>query len=60
MTGFSETGLTTWRVFGTMAERIEHVTKVAVSMGATFGVLRQEFVANGGAILAFQKGLGNT
>jgi len=56
--GFSDTGLSTWRVFGTLAERIQLVTKVAVAMGATFGVMTKEFKENGGAILAFQKGLG--
>lgn len=56
--GFSDTGLSAWRVFGTLAERLEHVTKVAVAMGATFGKLTQEFRENGGALLAFQKGLG--
>lgn len=56
--GFSETGLSTWRVLGTMAERIELVTKLAVTMGATFGELRSEFVENAGALIAFQKGLG--
>lgn len=58
--GFSDTGLTVWRVFGTMAERLELMTKVAVTMGATFGELKAEFIANGGALLAFQKGLGVT
>lgn len=58
--GFSDTGLSTWKVFGTLAERLEYVTKVAVAMGATFGQLKGEFIANGGAILAFQKGLGIT
>lgn len=56
--GFSDTGLSAWRVFGTLAERIELVTKVAVGMGSTFGVLKDEFADNGGALLAFQKGLG--
>jgi hypothetical protein len=56
--GFSDTGLSAFKVFGTLAERIELVTRVAVAMGATFGVLTQEFKDNGGALLAFQKGLG--
>lgn len=58
--GFSDTGLSTWRVFGTLAERLQLMTKVAVSMGSTFGVLKQEFIDNGGALLAYQKGLGVT
>lgn len=58
--GFADTGLSVMRVFGTLAERIELVTKVAVAMGATFGRLTTEFRENGGALLAFQKGLGVT
>lgn len=58
--GFSDTGLSTWRVFGTLAERLELVTKLAVAMGPAFGKLKQEFIDNGGALLAFQKGLGIT
>jgi hypothetical protein len=56
--GFSDTGLSAWRVFGTMAERLQKVTAVAVAMGSTFGRLTNEFKQNGGALLAFQKGLG--
>lgn len=60
MTGFKETGLSTWRVFGNLAERLESFNKLAVGMGATFVVLHKEFVQNGGALLAYQKGLGVT
>ena len=56
--GFSDTGLSTWRVFGTLAERMDYVREVATEMGATWTVLNKEFVANGGALLAYQKGLG--
>ena len=58
LAGFKDTGLSAWRVFGTVAERLTLVTKVAVTMGSTFGMLRKEFEQNGGALLAFQKGLG--
>lgn len=58
LNGFSDTGLSSWRVFGTLAERIEAFTKLAAAMGGTFGVLTKEFEKNGGAILAYQKGLG--
>lgn len=58
MVGFKDTGLSTWRVFGTLAERLALLQGLAVGMGATFQVLRKEFVANGGALLAYQKGLG--
>lgn len=56
--GFSDTGLTAFQVFGTLAERLKEVTKVAVAMGSTFSILKEEFRSNGGALLAFQKGLG--
>lgn len=56
--GFSDTGLSAWRVFGTLAQRIEYMTKLATSMGNTFNLVRHEFEQNGGAIAAYQKGLG--
>jgi len=58
LAGFADTGLNAFRVFGTLAEKLQLVTKVAVAMGATFGMLVDEFKANGGALLAYQKGLG--
>lgn len=56
--GFSDTGLSAWRVFGTLAERIQAFTKLGTAMGATFLKVRKEFEDNGGALLAYQKGLG--
>lgn len=56
--GFSDTGLSTWRVFGDLAKRIQDFTKLAVTMGSVFDKVRKEFVDNGGALLAYQKGLG--
>jgi hypothetical protein len=56
--GFSDTGLSAWRVFGTLAERLDYLREIATEMGGTFGVVRKEFEENGGAILAYQKGLG--
>lgn len=56
--GFSDTGLSAWRIFGNMAQRLEAFQKLATEMGATFTSLRKEFEANGGALLAYQKGLG--
>ena len=58
MEGFKETGLSTWRVFGNMAERLNYIRELATEMGSTFQRLRGEFINNGGAILAYQKGLG--
>lgn len=56
--GFSDTGLSAWRVFGNLAERMKEVREAATAMGSTFSVLEKEFRDNGGAILGFQKGLG--
>ena len=58
LTGFKDTGLSTWRVFGTLAERLEHIGELAKEMGATFNIVRKEFEDNGGALLGYQKGLG--
>lgn len=56
--GFSDTGLSTWRVFGNLAKRLNDFRELAVAMGATFQRLLGEFADNGGALLAYQKGLG--
>lgn len=58
MTGFKDTGLSTWRVFGDLAKRLNDLRELATEMGGTFGVLLKSFEDNGGAILAYQKGLG--
>jgi hypothetical protein len=58
MKGFSDTGLSTWRVFGNMADRLKYIGELAKDMGGAFSKLRAEFEDNGGAILAYQKGLG--
>lgn len=58
LAGFRDTGLSAWRVFGNLAERLEYMLKMAEGMGPTFQVLRNEFEDNGGAILAYQKALG--
>lgn len=56
--GFSDTGLSAWRVFGTLAERLDYIRELATEMGGTFAKVRKEFEENGGALLAYQKGLG--
>lgn len=58
LTGFKDTGLSAWRVFGTLAERLNYIRELATEMGGAFGKLRKEMEENGGAILAYQKGLG--
>lgn len=60
MTGFSATGLSTWRVFGNMADRLNYLREMATEMGAAFNLLRKEFEENGGTVLAYRKGLGLT
>lgn len=60
MKGFSDTGLSAWRVFGNFAERLNHLREVAAALGAAFDATMHEWVANGGALLGFQKGLGMT
>lgn len=60
LTNFKDTGLSTWRVFGLLHERLNLVREVAETMGATFDSTRQEWIDNGGALLGFQKGLGFT
>jgi len=58
MTGFKDTGLSTWRVFGNMADRLKYIGELAKDMGGSFSKLRAEMENNGGAILGYQKGLG--
>jgi len=56
--GFEATGLSAFRVFGTLAERLNYLNELATEMGASFLLLRKEMNENGGSILAYQKGLG--
>jgi ABC-type transporter Mla subunit MlaD len=58
--GFAATGLSAWRVFGNMAERLNYIRELVTGMGTSFNLLRNEMEKNGGAILAYQKGLGLT
>jgi len=56
--GFSDTGLNSYRIFGNLAKRLNDLRELATEMGGTFGKLTKQFEDNGGAILAYQKGLG--
>lgn len=60
MGGFSETGLSTWRVFGTLAERMNYIRELATGMGVAWShmVTHMDMKKEGGHILAYQKGLG--
>ena len=54
MKNFSQTGLSTFQVFGMLHERLNLVRELAVAMGPAFGLLLDEFKDNGGAVLAYQ------
>lgn len=56
--GFSDTGLSAYRIFGNLAHRLEEFLKLAQEMGPNFQNFADEFKENGGALLAWQKGLG--
>lgn len=58
MKGFSATGLSAWGVIGNLAQRLDFVRELAATLGPVFSKLRGEFEADGGAIIAFEKGLG--
>lgn len=60
MQGFSDTGLSAYGVFGNVAQRMKYMTELATQMGPQFAANAEEFKRNGGAILAYQKGLGLT
>lgn len=54
----SNTGLSVWKVFGNLAERLKYVAELAKGMGATFHTLGTEIAKNAENIGAYQKGLG--
>lgn len=56
--GFHDTGLSSFRVFGWLHERLNRFRELLAEMGSTFQLVKQELVDNGGAILAYQLGLG--
>ena len=56
----AETGLSVYRVFGSMAERLKEVTKLATEMGAVWHVQGDNIARNAERVMAFQKGLGLT
>lgn len=58
--GFNETGLSTWRVFGNIAERLEYAMELVKGFGMTLGAFTKEFEDHGGRLAAYQKGLGLT
>jgi len=60
MQQMNETGLSAFRIFGTIAEQLDKVREVAEALGATWNLLGSEFAEGGGRLLWFQKGLGIT
>lgn len=56
----ANTGLSTYRVFGNLAEKLKAVAEYAKNLGPLFGVLSGQFVKNGEALGAYFKGLGLT
>lgn len=60
MAGFKDTGLSLGRVFENTAERMRFMLEMAQGMGAQFNNFTQEMKENGGALAAYQKGLGLT
>ena len=56
--GLAETGLSTFRVFGKLSDRIKFVAEVAGNLGATFDVLTGQLSGNMERFGAYIKGLG--
>lgn len=54
------TGLSVWRTFGNLAERLATIQEYAHNMSAAFEVVGQQFMQAGEAISAYIKGLGLT
>ena len=57
---WDSTGVSAWRVFGNLAQRMEEVLKLAKALGPTFQTFQNEIVQNGEAIMRYQRGLGMT
>ena len=57
MKGFNATGVSAFSIFGNVAQRMKLMTELATSMGPLFAQNAKEFEENGGALLAFQKGM---
>lgn len=56
----ANTGLSIYRTFGMLAERLKTITEYAKNMGPLFAVLSGQFVDNAEAIGVYFKGLGLT
>lgn len=58
MKGAQQSGLSTYRVFESIADKMNFIREVAEGMGATFDNLTGDFKTSGDAIIYFQKALG--
>lgn len=56
----ANTGLSVWRIFGNLAERLKTIAEYAKNIGPLFAVLAGQFVKNAEAVGAYFKGLGLT
>lgn len=56
----SNTGLSVYRIFGRLAERLKTIAEYAKNIGPLFAVLAGQFVNNAEAVGAYFKGLGLT
>lgn len=56
----AQTGLSTYRIFGNLAEKLKTIQEYAHNLGPLFAVLAGQFVKNAEAIGAYYKGLGLT
>ncbi len=52
------TGLSVWQVFGTPAEQLKYLHEIATKAGAQMHQFGEEISKSGGAIAAFDKGMG--
>lgn len=56
----AQTGLSTYRIFGNLAEKLKTMQEYAHNLGPLFATLAGQFVKNAEAIGAYYKGLGLT
>lgn len=56
----ANTGLSVWRIFGNLAERLKTIAEYAKNIGPLFAVLAGQFMKNSEAVGAYFKGLGLT
>lgn len=53
----ANTGISVWRTFGRLAERLKTIAEYAKNMGNVFTAISRQFVAHGEVIAAYIKGL---